>query len=208
MKNRLLLLLFMAIATTMSAQKATITYMSDGQVYATAEQTDGEYYDVPNEDPRFEDFWMCVFAGWSTTEEGTPQFINENSKVNGNVTLYARFALGSFQKGYRYERLGADDELTPNTEFAICAHHGGRAYAVKRYVGWTYNYAQRGYSGGRLDVAPAEDAVFRIDYAEHFYWFKYDGEGGLTSDNYVMCHGFGQNADHHYLGHVQGSPDS
>lgn len=208
MKNRLLLLLFMAVATTMSAQNATITYVSDGQVYATIDQEVGEYYNVPAEDPYFNDFLMCVFAGWSTTEDGTPQFINENSKVSGDVTLYARFAMGSFQKGYRYELLGTADELTLNTEFAICAHHDNRTIAVNRYAAWHSNAVPRDYSGAAFGVADEIVDEFRTDYYDHLFWFKYDGEGGLTSNDYVMCHDFGQRTDHHYLGYATYGNDS
>lgn len=207
MKMRILLPLLLPAFAAFNAQASTITYMSDGQVYATVEQEDGEFYNVPTEAPYFQDFWMCTFAGWSTTENGTPQFINENSKVSGDVTLYARFALGSFQKGYHYELMGPADELTPNTEFVICAHDDNRTIVLNRYVGYTNNSVQRGFSGAAFGVADEIVDEFRTDYYDHLFWFKYDGEGGLTSYDYVMCHDFGQRADHHYLGFASGAKD-
>lgn len=210
MKIRFLFSLLLLVAGAISTQASIITYMSDGQVYATVTQEDGEYYKVPEESPRFDDFYMCVFAGWSTTEDGTPQFINENSKVNGDITLYARFALGSFTKDFRYRRVTQAADITPDTDFVICAYDGGNAYALKWYAGWTYNYCQRGYSGARFKVADAYAESFQIDDYDHLYWVKHDGEGGLTCGNYdyTMCHGFGPNSSCDYFGFADGSRDS
>ena len=69
----------------------TVTFYSEGQVYATQEVEEHELATKPATDPTKENY---EFAGWYTAEEGGDEWVFSVNEVTEDTDLYAHFELG------------------------------------------------------------------------------------------------------------------